>query len=328
MDLLTVPCNLLISRQWVSGNALPQPFLKKIMDDTRGNIIKGDTVTVKCVTGSRTADKFFLIHKKENGQNETLEGSSGEFLFQNINSEKDGDYFCKYCEQTSCSAFSTPLNVYVQEKFPRPSIHVSPRRVVHPGAAIKITCETHRSNITFTLLKNNVPIQISDSGKTLSYIINEAKDENNGYYSCTYESKNGSSVHLVSAKSNPMKITVLGLPSPAMTCEEDPNDSRKFIINCTVPSNQKYKRLDVKLLNGSKITENSKDFVKDTTVTFTVAKPQYVAKKYFCMYQITNDFVDTEDSFYSNEIQLWEDGNNGVFNHQKEKCFLIDVSLV
>ncbi|XP_075045705.1 immunoglobulin superfamily member 1-like [Mixophyes fleayi] len=306
--IVTVTCCLLVTKQWVSGSALPKPSLELITNDPRNIIVMGDTITLKCVKGSQNANNYYLLHINGTGHNGTLEESSGEFLFRDIKNENNGNYACRYRDAAFFSEFSSSLNIFVQEKFPRPSINVSPRRVVQPGAAITITCRAHRANIRFTILKNNAIItQGSDDGSKFSYVINAANNENEGYYSCIYESKNGSSVHLKSVRSNPMRISVLGLAAPSLTCEEDPNDSRKFRINCTIPeSTAPLDELYFFLLNGSKLIENEVR-AKDKSVTFIVAKPPHITKKYLCMYQIEHDSEDLADSLYSAEKYLWED---------------------
>ncbi|XP_073427129.1 immunoglobulin superfamily member 1-like [Dendrobates tinctorius] len=274
--------------------ALPKPILKIITKDPTNNIMKGDSLTLKCTNASVKANLFYFVHEKPNEKNKTLNGSSsGELLFVNIKSENNGDYFCKYY-QGSYSALSSPLNIFVQDTFPRPVINVSPRRVVQPGATITITCQTPYSNVEFYLLKNDVIITNGSSGRNqFSHMISNANKDNMGYYSCRFKSR---SRGMQSGRSNAMKISVLELPAPSMTLEENPIDSSMVRINCTVPENQKYNQFFFTLLDGSKVIEDDIT-AAGKSVIFSITKPKYITRRYQCLYRVKYDY-DYADSLH------------------------------
>ncbi|XP_075696927.1 alpha-1B-glycoprotein-like [Rhinoderma darwinii] len=285
----------LVNNQWVSADALPKPILQLVTEDPENIIMKGAFITLKCITGSEEVNQFYLVNKETN---ETREESSGKFQYENIQNNKIGDYFCKYSKHNVYSNLSTPLNIFVQDTFPKPFINVSPRRVVQPGAAVTITCSTHYSNVEFSLLKTNVIItRGSGDGHKFSHVISDAKKGNEGFYTCTYKS---TTRDLQSLISNTMKISVLALPAPSVTWEEDPSDSRILRINCTAPDNQTYNWFYFMLLEDSKVSEIA---AKESTVTFSVTKPKYSTKRYQCMYQIKLDF-DYADSLHSIQIEF------------------------
>ncbi|KAM3922973.1 alpha-1B-glycoprotein-like [Leptodactylus fuscus] len=291
--ILTTSCCLVVNKQWASARGLPKPTLQLLTEDPINIIVKGDTITLKCIIGSVEANTFYFVHEKTDGKNETLpESRSNEYLFKNIQTEKDGDYFCRYCAQGSCSEFSSPLNIDIRETFPRPSINVSPLRVVQPGGTVTITCSTRYSDVEFSLLRNGA--LVTNGGNPFSYVITNTTDNNVGYYACMYKSKTNG---MQSVRSNAMKISILALPAPSMTWEEDPTDKTMLRINCTAPSNHLNKQLLFKLLDGSKVIEDE-IAAMDKSVTFSITKPKYSIKSYQCMYQVELDY-DYAESLHS-----------------------------
>ncbi|KAG8567942.1 hypothetical protein GDO81_013839 [Engystomops pustulosus] len=183
-------------------------MLKQVKEDP-GYIMKGDTITLKCIKESGEVNMFYLVHEKPNGKNESQQQSTGEFLFRSIQKENNGDYFCRYCNQKACSEFSSPLNIFVHDVFPRPHINVSPQRIVHPGTTVTITCTTVYSNVEFSLFQNNTIFKNgNDGGNQFSYVISNASQGNVGFYSCMFKSKTNG---MRSVRSNTMKISVLEL---------------------------------------------------------------------------------------------------------------------
>ncbi|XP_072012939.1 immunoglobulin superfamily member 1-like isoform X2 [Engystomops pustulosus] len=287
---------LLVSKLWASDIVLPKPMLKQVKEDP-GYIMKGDTITLKCIKESGEVNMFYLVHEKPNGKNESQQQSTGEFLFRSIQKENNGDYFCRYCNQKACSEFSSPLNIFVHDIFPRPHINVSPQRIVHPGTTVTITCTTLYSNVEFSLFQNNTIFKNgNDGGNQFSYVISNASQGNVGFYSCMFKSKTNG---MRSVRSNTMKISVLELPHPLMFWEEDPSDTKMLRINCTAPYNREYNRFLFTLLDGSKIIEEDVT-AEDQTVIFSVPKPKYTTKQYRCLYRVKIDF-DYADSLYSIE---------------------------
>ncbi|XP_075183369.1 uncharacterized protein LOC142255807 [Anomaloglossus baeobatrachus] len=278
-----------------AGGALPKPIIKIVTEDPNNDIMKGDNVTLKCTNGSGKVNSFYFVHENRDGKRETLNGSSsGEILFVNIQKENNGDYFCKYY-QGSLSVLSSPLNIFVHDTFPRPDINVSPRRVVQPGASITITCQTHYSNVDFCLLKNDDIITNGSSGNNqFSHVISNASKDNMGYYSCSFKRRTSG---LQSGRSNAMKISVVAIPAPSMTLEENPSDSSMLRINCTVPEDQKYKQFLFTLLDGSKVIEDDITTV-EKSMTFSITKPKYITKRYQCLYRVKYDY-DYADSLHS-----------------------------
>ncbi|XP_066461886.1 immunoglobulin superfamily member 1-like isoform X2 [Eleutherodactylus coqui] len=249
---------------------------------------------LNCANGS--GKKFYLVHEKANGKNETIEHNINEFRLTNVQIEQDGDYFCKYCDHGACSDLSSPLNIFVQDMFPRPAIIISPRRAVQPGATVTIVCSTYYNNVDFSLFKNDVIIRNgSNDGNHFSYKIDHARQDNVGYYSCMYKNRaNG----MKSVRSNPMKISVLALPAPSVTWEEDPSNSAMLRINCTAPENHEYNQFFFRLLDNSEIIEDEIKAIKSSSVTFTVTKPKNTVKRYECMYRVKLDY-DYADSLSS-----------------------------
>ncbi|XP_044134108.1 immunoglobulin superfamily member 1-like [Bufo gargarizans] len=314
----TIWC-LLDNKQWASASALQKPILQLVAEDPQKNVMKGDNITLSCITGSGSI--FYLVHEKSNGKNETREDSHGKFSFMNIQIEQDGDYSCKYCnDHRKCSELSSPLNIYVRDTFPRPDINISPQRVVQPGATITITCSTHYSNVEFSLLKNNVIVKNSSSGNQLSYVISNAKNSDMGYYSCIY--KSGTS-GMRSMRSNPMKISVLALPAPLMTWEEAPSDSSKLRINCRAPDNLEYNEFFFTLLDGRKVIEEITAI--GINVTFVVTKPKYTTKEY-CMYRVKVDY-DYADSLQS-FVQLESNRSWMLIRHILSALILMLIGII
>ncbi|XP_056397671.1 osteoclast-associated immunoglobulin-like receptor [Hyla sarda] len=271
--LLFISGCLLVNKQWATASALPKPVLKLVTQHPKGIIVKGDNITWKCLKGSEEANEFNLVHNKESGGNETYNSRGTQLLVTDIHAANNGDYFCKYCDKSACSEPSNSRNIYVRETFPRPEIFVIPRRAVQPGATITITCRTYYSDVEFSLQKNDEIVTHGHSGNSFSYVISNAQQNSAGYYSCMYQSK---SKGIQSDKSNPMKISVIELPAPSITWEEDPSDSTILRINCTA-TDHTYNQFFFVLLDGSKVIE---DDIPASSVNFSVAKPMYTMKRY------------------------------------------------
>ncbi|KAM4651743.1 osteoclast-associated immunoglobulin-like receptor [Discoglossus pictus] len=229
-----------------------------------------------------------------------------EFTISNIQPNSSGIYTCHYCYQSTCSKPSDAVQIYIQDTFPHPKITVVPKKIVHPGQEVTITCSAPYPNIIFSFLKNNKLIKEdangdANGGSQYSYTIKHAKKEDSGQYSCSYKTKPDFKPTIHSLSSNPMMIKIIDLPKPLISWQADSEDNGTLNIYCTAPSG--HRRVWFQLFTDGKDIQEAVEVENNNKVTFTVMEPKQTKQKYYCIYRIK--MGDTlADSAFSDMVYI------------------------
>ncbi|NP_001121200.1 Ig-like receptor 2 L homeolog isoform X1 [Xenopus laevis] len=308
-------CLLLIMGQPAISEGLPQPTLSVITNDPDDVIMEGDTISFFCETTYGNAKRFFLTSL---GTNETKEQSGSQFTISQITSYYSGAHTCKYCDQSSCSEPSDPEHIYVRDTFPEPIISVQPRKIVHSGERMTITCSAHFDNIIFFIYKDNeLVMEAAASRNTTSYEIQSMAKQNAGQYMCWYKKTTNNRL-IQSHPSDPLMIRIKDLPKPTVDVEIPKAEVTSVRINCTVLGTNR--KLWFQLLREDKTVEQEVEDTEQTKVTFTIMDRN---EKYYCIYRIRigTDFADSE---LSDMIFL----GKGLADYTMGNCFHVVLSAI
>ncbi|XP_053307485.1 immunoglobulin superfamily member 1-like [Spea bombifrons] len=278
--------------QKVFAQKLPKPTIILYTNDPEDVIMAEDNISFVCKTDVK-AERFNLY----NNSSLILQQTEPTFNLSKVMSKQTGVYKCDYCYQSTCSETSDPEYIYVKETFPEPEITAKPRKIVHSGDNITITCRAPYPNLHFFLYKGEQEVMNDIAvGNEVSYTIESASNKDIGQYVCIYKTKKDSTYQMESARSNPIMIRVKDLQRPSITIGVDPRDSENVIIDCKSPTIQNWKWFQ--LLNDSKDVENEIQSDKNT-VQFTVNRTEYSKKRFYCIYRIRigDDFADSKLSY-------------------------------
>ncbi|XP_063797720.1 immunoglobulin superfamily member 1-like [Pseudophryne corroboree] len=317
-------CFILGMKQCFAYGKLHKPNLEVLTDNTDDVIIIGETVHFHC-TNSSNADKFFLT-KETNSINVTREQFESTFAITNVNNNDSGLYSCKYSCNSEISEPSDPVDIYVSNRYPPPTITVVPRNVVQPGEDITIMCSASYSNIIFTLYKGDT-LLVEDAKNPLSYIIRNAKEKDVGQYMCNYRTKPDNELQIQSTYSDPMIIRIKELPRPSLSWSSNSDTANDAVLNISCTAPVKYKRMWFQLLNTSKDIEDEIKSVSENHVTFVIRYPDHSQKKYYCIYRIKmgDHFAD---SIISDPAIIWAGDDNGHIKGNIIRLFLSVLILM
>uniref|UniRef100_A0A8C4WPL4 Ig-like domain-containing protein n=1 Tax=Gopherus evgoodei TaxID=1825980 RepID=A0A8C4WPL4_9SAUR len=150
---------------WADGTCLGLIYPKpSISLRPSGRVTLGRAVTVQC--RGRHQNAMFLLYKDGNLnalQDVELAGNLAEFSFRNVSRRDAGSYSCYYHDkryQFTWSYPSDPVELVVAgegPKFLKPTIWVSPIRVVALGGNVTIRCEGQDLGMEFVLRKAGHP---------------------------------------------------------------------------------------------------------------------------------------------------------------------------
>ncbi|XP_067408534.1 T-cell-interacting, activating receptor on myeloid cells protein 1-like [Emydura macquarii macquarii] len=96
-----------------------------------------------------------------------------------------------------------------QPRYPKPSISFSPSGRIAPGMDVSITCHGSQQGVRFKLYRAGVAREHKEpTGSTAEFRITNARREDGGSYTCTYESLTEPPV--ISFPSDPAELVVAG----------------------------------------------------------------------------------------------------------------------
>ncbi|XP_037677435.1 immunoglobulin superfamily member 1-like [Choloepus didactylus] len=152
-------------------------------------VAPGENMTLECQ--GELPDSTFVLLKE--GTQVPLEqqrpsGYRADFWMQTVRGEDSGIYSCVYYLDSApfaASNHSDPLEIWVTDKPPKPSLSAWPSTVFKLGKDITLQCRGPRPGVEFVLEHNGeeAPQQFSEDG---DFVINNVEGKGIGNYSCSY----------------------------------------------------------------------------------------------------------------------------------------------
>ncbi|XP_039365879.1 basement membrane-specific heparan sulfate proteoglycan core protein-like isoform X16 [Mauremys reevesii] len=185
----------------------------------------GGAVTIWC-RGQHQGMRFVLNKERRRFPPVVSVGMEAEFPISNVSREHSGSYSCFYhskSEPFNVSYPSDPVELVVREReFLKPTIWVSPSRVVALGGNVTIRCEGQDPGMEFVLRKvghPNMQVQMVPHGPVAEFPISSVSQEDGGSYTCDYRSITEPSRW--SYPSDPVEIIVAepSYPKPNITLQ-------------------------------------------------------------------------------------------------------------
>ncbi|XP_065279187.1 leukocyte immunoglobulin-like receptor subfamily B member 2 [Emys orbicularis] len=177
----------------VAETYYPKP---SIFLSPRGKVTLGGAVTIRCQ--GQHQNMMFLLYKDGNPnalQNMEPAGDVAEFPIHNVSRRDAGSYSCYYHSklyQYTWSYPSDPVELVVAgSEFLKPTIWVSPSRVVALGGNVTIRCEGRQRSMEFFLRKAGHPnqqVRMLPNGTVAEFPITSVGQEDGGSYTCDYHS--------------------------------------------------------------------------------------------------------------------------------------------
>uniref|UniRef100_A0A8C0H8C3 Ig-like domain-containing protein n=1 Tax=Chelonoidis abingdonii TaxID=106734 RepID=A0A8C0H8C3_CHEAB len=144
-------------------------------------VTPGGAVTIRCQGWHQNAT--FLLYKDGNPkvlQDTEPAGDMAEFPISSVSRRDAGSYCCRY----------TTLELVVAgREYPKPTISVTPSRVVALGGSVTIRCEGQYSGMMFFLHKAghpNLQVRTVRDWTVAEFPIPSASQEDGGSYTCDY----------------------------------------------------------------------------------------------------------------------------------------------
>ncbi|XP_026517309.1 leukocyte immunoglobulin-like receptor subfamily A member 6, partial [Terrapene carolina triunguis] len=139
------------------------------------------------------------------------DGTVAEFPVPSVSWEDGGNYTCDYHSITDQNHWSDPSDpvemIVADERYPKPSISLSPSGGVSLGGAVTIWCRGQRLGVRFVLNKERRHFPPVDSdGFEAVFPISNVRREHGGSYSCSYHSR--SEPFTGSYPSDPVELVV------------------------------------------------------------------------------------------------------------------------
>ncbi|XP_044844284.1 immunoglobulin superfamily member 1-like [Mauremys mutica] len=174
-----------------------------------GEIAPGTDVTISC-HGPQQGVRFKMYRAGVVRWHMEPAGSTAEFHIPNARREDGGSYTCSYetlREPPVSSPHSDPLQLVVEAHYPKPSISLSPSGEIAPGTDVTVSCQGPRQGVRFKLYRAGVAQRHTEpAGSTAEFRIPNARRENGGSYTCSYESLREPPV--ISPHSDPVQLVV------------------------------------------------------------------------------------------------------------------------
>uniref|UniRef100_A0A8C3P8E4 Ig-like domain-containing protein n=1 Tax=Chrysemys picta bellii TaxID=8478 RepID=A0A8C3P8E4_CHRPI len=198
---------LILAETCYSQTYYPKPSIS--LRPSRG-VALGRAVTLRCRGQHR--NMRFLLYKDGNPnalQDVEPAGDVTRFPIRSVSRRDAGSYSCRYSTKSDPPVWSEPsdpveLVVAAGREFLKPTIWVSPSRVVALGGSVTIRC-----GVRFVLNKEGRHFQPVDSnGFEVVFPISNVSREHGGSYSCSYHSR--SEPFGVSYPSDPVELVVRG----------------------------------------------------------------------------------------------------------------------
>ncbi|XP_056398134.1 immunoglobulin superfamily member 1-like isoform X2 [Hyla sarda] len=274
-------CILVITQNCVQGEPF-KPILERYTDDPMDVDMVGGMVYLIC-NNSSNAKQFYL---RKNGSDDIIkEQSTPIFIMTHLSKSDNGLYTCQYKTTSELSELSDPVYLYVNERYPPPTITAEPQSIVRTGQDVTIMCNSSYPNVIFTLFKGDSQV-VEKTANPFIHVIHNMTTEHTGQYFCSYKKLN-----IQSDFSSPLLIGVKDLQKPSLIWE--PYDEEKLNISCTAP--EMAKRMWFRLLNESKDVIDERKNVKQNQVDFFVPHLEQSYAIYYCMYRIRigGNFADS-----------------------------------
>uniref|UniRef100_A0A8C0H0P9 Ig-like domain-containing protein n=1 Tax=Chelonoidis abingdonii TaxID=106734 RepID=A0A8C0H0P9_CHEAB len=172
----------------------------------------GENVTFRCV-GEQPSMRFALYNNGRLVKTQDPSGNEAVFPITSVGLDDRGMYTCWYrtkSELTEWSKHSDPVELVVAgREYPKPTISVTPSRVVALGGTMTVRCRGQYLGKRFMLNKEGRHVQSVDSdGFGAEFPISHVSREDGGRYSCSYRSK--SELFTESYPSDPVELVVRG----------------------------------------------------------------------------------------------------------------------
>ncbi|XP_055986193.1 immunoglobulin superfamily member 1 [Sorex fumeus] len=165
---------------------LPEPSL---LAQPGPVVAPGENMTLQCE--GELPDSTYVLLKK--GAREPIgqqrpSGYKADFWMPSVRSENSGIYTCVYYLDTAplaASNHSEPLEVWVTDKPPKPSLSAWPNAEFKLGKDITLQCRGPMPGVEFVLEHDGeeAPQQFSEDG---DFVINNMEGKGIGNYSCSY----------------------------------------------------------------------------------------------------------------------------------------------
>ncbi|XP_038236987.2 immunoglobulin superfamily member 1-like isoform X3 [Dermochelys coriacea] len=177
----------------VRDPSLPRPSISVSLASVTAS---GADVTIRCQGQGR--DVRFFLHKAGDlnlPRHMDPAGDGAEFHIPTVGRQHGGSYSCSYrprSEPFISSQPSDPVQLVVAgREFLKPTISVSPSRVVALGGSVTIRCEGSYPGREFFLHKAghpNLQVQTVPDGTVAEFPIPSVSQEDGGSYTCDYRS--------------------------------------------------------------------------------------------------------------------------------------------
>uniref|UniRef100_A0A8C3FVU2 Ig-like domain-containing protein n=1 Tax=Chrysemys picta bellii TaxID=8478 RepID=A0A8C3FVU2_CHRPI len=194
-----------------------------------GVIALGQVVTIRCQCrcGAR---RLFLYKGGMEIQELDAAGDGGEFTIPSARWEDGGAYSCRSHSRSEPPDWSYPSDtvwiIVAGERYPKPSISLSPSGDVALGGAVTVQCRGRHQNVRFLLYKDGNPNALQNTepaGNVAEFPIHSVSQRHAGSYSCYYYSHwnppvwshPSDPVELVVAGEGPGSVSPLPAPHPA-----------------------------------------------------------------------------------------------------------------
>ncbi|KAM7134226.1 immunoglobulin superfamily member 1-like [Macrochelys suwanniensis] len=199
----------------VADPSLPRP---SITLSPTGVTTPGADITIRC-QGPYQVVRFFLHKAGDLNPQRHMDpaGAGAEFHIPTVGQRHGGSYSCSYRPRSEPFVSSYPSDpvqlVVAVHEFLKPTVWVSPSRVVALGGSVTIRCEGWQRSMKFFLRKAGHPNpqeRTVPDGTVAEFPIPSVGRENGGSYTCEYQSSMDQS-HW-SYPSDPVEI-IVGEPS-------------------------------------------------------------------------------------------------------------------
>uniref|UniRef100_A0A8C3G0H0 Ig-like domain-containing protein n=1 Tax=Chrysemys picta bellii TaxID=8478 RepID=A0A8C3G0H0_CHRPI len=195
-----------------------------------GVIALGQVVTIRCQCrcGAR---RLFLYKGGMEIQELDAAGDGGEFTIPSARWEDGGAYSCRSHSRSEPPDWSYPSDtvwiIVAGERYPKPSISLSPSGDVALGGAVTVQCRGRHQNVRFLLYKDGNPNALQNTepaGNVAEFPIHSVSQRHAGSYSCYYYSHWNPPVW--SHPSDPVELVVAGEgPGSVSPCSESKTNS-------------------------------------------------------------------------------------------------------
>uniref|UniRef100_A0A8C4WCI3 Ig-like domain-containing protein n=1 Tax=Gopherus evgoodei TaxID=1825980 RepID=A0A8C4WCI3_9SAUR len=191
--------------------SLPRP---NISLSPTGVTAPGADVTIRC-QGQHQDVRFFLHKAGDLNPQQHMDpaGAGAEFRIPTVGLQHGGSYSCSYWPRSEPFVSSLPSDpvqlVVADSPYSKPSISLSPGGEISPGTDVTISCQGPRQGVRFKLYRAGVARwHMEPAGSTAEFRIPNARREDGGSYTCSYESLREPPIS--SPHSDPLQLVVEG----------------------------------------------------------------------------------------------------------------------